>query len=33
MRSSVCPITAVLRGILCMPGYEPLILYIRQSAV
>jgi hypothetical protein len=27
------PPPPVLRGVLCMQGYEPLTLYIRQSAV
>src|SRR5215217_7337824 len=33
LQSSACPITPVLKDILCMPGYEPSILYIRQAAV
>jgi hypothetical protein len=42
LRSSVCPITPTLWGsliwagiisVLCIPGYEPSILYIRKLAV
>jgi hypothetical protein len=33
LRSSVCPINPLLRGILCISSYEPSTLYIRQSAV